>query len=487
LHIAYQQYEKALAIASEMGDKTRAAETYVALATIAYANQDTELAKRLLFQAVADPVLCPRALFVMCALGLLQDDAVLATSALVEFPKLQAEGLSSVDSCLRDQNILTSALLQLQGHIKFARNALLKAVHMYPNSSTIWIELAAFLNQFVATMEVKPADSNATSSVAAHCATAAWAVRSQEGENAAGSSRSALALAAVGHLIAGTGSALIEARSAAMKAVHEAPDSANAWSALAAASFVHGVRSNDANEISMSITATRRCMAAITEERAGPQTVRNAARLASLTTLEHWVDAFLCDAHLALANCTRGSTDAGLPEGTREASLSTVITLCTEATAKYQGDLIKLAPFYALFARAKVCAGSGKEGFATAVQSLKVTTASADAWQMVAGILVHKGLFAEAEACFRQSLSVTVVGSMQRVAVLLRLSLAALRAGNLAVGKEAASEAVRSAGDMPAVRLILGLAKQAGGDSKGAKKEFGKAGEDLASYADALA
>lgn len=557
LHLAYQYYERALSLAQASGHKTRAADVYVALATIAFANNDTDLSKQLLFLAVADPCLCPRALFVMCALGLLKDDAVLATSALAEFPKLQSIGLASADAFLRDQNVLTSSLLQLQGHIKFARNALLKAVRMYPNSSLAWREMASFLNRFTSTMTLDgvaafplppPAaaavDKSGSSgdggggsgagrdtappaadlsngdrrkavhvpvSPAAHCATAAWTVKGKDsscgvgggvgGGRGGGGSGSALGLAAVGHLVAGTEAAVHEACRAAIKAAHETPGSPDAWSAVAAAAFVRGARFNEIKWVETAIAASKRCiLQAAAEEAASPPTIHNTSRVATLQLLEHWARATLCECYLVLAYCGSSSTAAAVEEGggggeaeaegSVAATIATMLSCCTEAVGKYTSQGAspdKLATFYLLVARGKLRLGAAKEAFLTAVQGLKLVPTSADAWQVVAQILEHKGLAAEAEACFRQSLNATVVGSMERVAVLLRLSLCALRAGNSALGKEAAAEAVRAGPTLPAVRLVLGLAKQAAGDAKGAKKEFGKAGPELKAYADCIA
>ena len=528
LHLAYQYYEKALTLAQAAGHKARAADTYVALATIAFANSDTDLSKQLLFQAVADPCLCPRALFVMCALGLLNDDAVLATSALAEFPKLQALGLASADSFLRDQNVLTSSLLQLQGHIKFARNALLKAVHMYPNSSSAWREMAMFLNRFTTTMplaEVTPCapaagtdpgskssgfrgDSDSATgptvesgagsgggtsggikvsrtiiSSAAHCATGAWAVKGQDADGILGSG-SALGLAAVGHLVAGTEAAVHEACRSAIKAAHETPQSPDAWSAVSAAAFVRGARFSEAKWIKIAIAACNRCIVQVAAEHTeSPASIHNASRTAMLQLLEYWAHACLCECYLVLAYCTNtgdvsdGDDAAAAPV---KANITTMISRCNDAIATYtsQGaSADKLAPFYLLVARGKLGLGAAKEAFATAVQALKLVPTSADGWQVAASILEHTGLVAEAEACFRQSLSALQLVAKQRVAILLRLSLSALRFGNTALGLEASIEAVRLGPTMEAVRLLLGISKLASNDVKGGKKELKKAGK----------
>ncbi len=54
----------------------------MALAIVAVANNEVDAAKALLFKAVSDPAQCPHALFVMCSLGLVLGDGVLASAAL---------------------------------------------------------------------------------------------------------------------------------------------------------------------------------------------------------------------------------------------------------------------------------------------------------------------------------------------------------------------------------------------------------------------
>ena len=71
-----------LAAAKSKGSARGQVEAQVALAIVAVANSEAEIAKQLLFAAVADPALCPHALFVMCALGLILRDGVLAAAAL---------------------------------------------------------------------------------------------------------------------------------------------------------------------------------------------------------------------------------------------------------------------------------------------------------------------------------------------------------------------------------------------------------------------
>jgi hypothetical protein len=63
------------------GDKALVARVKVAMACAAFALQQLEAAKTLLFQAVQEPQHFPRALFVMCAFALRTSDGTLAAAA----------------------------------------------------------------------------------------------------------------------------------------------------------------------------------------------------------------------------------------------------------------------------------------------------------------------------------------------------------------------------------------------------------------------
>lgn len=293
--VSYQVFEQALAVAVAANHKIRVAGVHVALAIIAHANNDLDLSKQLLFKAVADPRLCPRALFVMCGLGLQCDDGVLASSALAEFPKLRSNGVKDANQHVADLHWLTSCLLRLQGHAKFARNALLKSVRTFPNSSEMWTMVAEFMTGNPSLMVVDWEDLACKRCAlvldrlmlqlgkckdmqyyrigftllsplvvnmvllrmhawlcffilprylllhlccrldsASPCAEAAGAVRSQNIDKTPGK---ALGLMALGMLVAGRDQDVQEAFRCALKAVHENPTSADSWSVVAISSY----------------------------------------------------------------------------------------------------------------------------------------------------------------------------------------------------------------------------------------------------------
>jgi hypothetical protein len=80
----YQVAEAVLAEAKQHGSARMTADAHTALGIIAASNNELAVAKQFLFQAVVDPTLCPRALHVLCSLGLVQLDETLALAAIGE-------------------------------------------------------------------------------------------------------------------------------------------------------------------------------------------------------------------------------------------------------------------------------------------------------------------------------------------------------------------------------------------------------------------
>ena len=458
LPVSYQAFEKALAAATATAHTVRVAGVHVALGIVAYANADVELSKQLLFKAVADPRLCPRALFVMCGLGLLRDDGVLASSALAEFPKLRSFGMQNMNQHVADLHWLTSCLLRLQGHAKFARNALLKSVRMFPNASAMWARVAAYMNGNPELMVVDWDDLAAKRfDSATPCAEAAWAVRSQNIDKTPGK---ALTLVASGLLVAGRDGDIREAYYSSLKAVHENPSSPDSWSVVAVTAYSQGVRFGDASLLRIATRAAAMCRSQAEDELARiTQAGRESARKAGLAALVDWSLTVECESMLASALCDPDAQQ-------RETLLNAAMQGCTAASEACKSRPGTVATFYVLVARCYV--GLQQYGLAvrTAVQALKIAPGNAPSWQVLGNIFGDMRMFPEAEACFRQSLAATQVGVPARLATFVRLALAALQSENTALCLEAATEAMHMNPQLAPVRLVLGLAKRESGDTK---------------------
>ena len=259
LATSYKVYEEALAVATSTGDKEGIAVVHTALATIACANGEHDLAKQLLFKAVVEPEIYPRALFVMCALGLVIQDATLAASALAEFPKLLSKGVDSFEALLQDQALLQSALCRLQGLSGPALNALAAAIHTFPHMSKLWGDAAALLNANPAAIgggKVPKAKGGYDPYTV--CAVSAQEVRGLQNGDTPGRN---LSLIAAGQLVSGQCRSYAHAVAMATKAVHENPGSVETWATLSAASYAHGATESAAAPMRMAAVAADKCVA----------------------------------------------------------------------------------------------------------------------------------------------------------------------------------------------------------------------------------
>jgi hypothetical protein len=84
LCFTWQAYLQARNLAQESGVREQVADINASLAIVAYCSGEADTARQLLFQAVAEPKLCPPALFIMAALGLAGQDPTLTQAALGE-------------------------------------------------------------------------------------------------------------------------------------------------------------------------------------------------------------------------------------------------------------------------------------------------------------------------------------------------------------------------------------------------------------------
>lgn len=80
--IPFKAYLQARSLADADGQREQVADLNASMAIVAFCSGETDTARQLLFEAVADPRLCPPALFIMAALGIVGRDATLTQAAL---------------------------------------------------------------------------------------------------------------------------------------------------------------------------------------------------------------------------------------------------------------------------------------------------------------------------------------------------------------------------------------------------------------------
>ncbi|KAF4804620.1 Tetratricopeptide repeat protein 37 [Turdus rufiventris] len=122
-------YEKALSVAESENDK---AHILTALAIIEYKLNKVDAAKTLLFKcSLKEP--STESLKALCTLGLVQQDATLATAALKELLKHEKGDDGIYERCL-----IASAVYALQGRNMAVQREVSKAIHSYPDNPTLW-------------------------------------------------------------------------------------------------------------------------------------------------------------------------------------------------------------------------------------------------------------------------------------------------------------------------------------------------------------
>ncbi|XP_063151480.1 superkiller complex protein 3 [Candoia aspera] len=134
-------YEKALAVAESEQDK---AYILTALAIIEYKQNRVDAAKTLLFKCsiLQEPNM--ESLQALCSLGLVKQDATLATAALKELLKHTGKKDNIYKQCL-----LTSAVYALQGRHLVVQRQVSKAVHSNPDNPALWSLLSRLVPRYV--------------------------------------------------------------------------------------------------------------------------------------------------------------------------------------------------------------------------------------------------------------------------------------------------------------------------------------------------
>uniref|UniRef100_A0ABM5FT79 Superkiller complex protein 3 n=1 Tax=Pogona vitticeps TaxID=103695 RepID=A0ABM5FT79_9SAUR len=208
-----KSYEKALSAAENEQDK---ASVLTALAILEYKQNRLDAAKTLLFKCSILQEPNTESLQALCTLGLIAQDATLATAALKELLKHLERKDDLYKRCL-----LTSAVYALQGRSQTVQRQVSKAVHSNPNNPVLW----SLLSRLVPKYTPKNAKGGAVAGTVAHI------LDLNHGKKA-------LLNTAVNQLAYGCHTVEDDKNNALkniQKAVHLFPDDPAAWSVLLAA------------------------------------------------------------------------------------------------------------------------------------------------------------------------------------------------------------------------------------------------------------
>uniref|UniRef100_A0A0P4WDX8 Tetratricopeptide repeat protein 37 n=1 Tax=Scylla olivacea TaxID=85551 RepID=A0A0P4WDX8_SCYOL len=150
-------------------DDSQKSHILVALASLQYKFQNSEEAKKLLFQGSQLQGASLRGLLVLAALGLVLGDAVLTNAALAELTPHQHN-----KEHLHNIAFLRAAEATAKGNIKEAKCILSRTIHQHPSSAPLWRALAQhLLTHLPSTKQSRGANIITVTTAAAACASAA--------------------------------------------------------------------------------------------------------------------------------------------------------------------------------------------------------------------------------------------------------------------------------------------------------------------------
>ncbi|NXD10853.1 TTC37 protein, partial [Nothocercus nigrocapillus] len=383
LQESIKAYEKALSIAESEQDK---AHILTALAIIEYKQNKVDAAKTLLFKcSLKEPN--AESLKALCTLGLVQQDATLATAALKELLK-HVKGENSIyERCL-----FTAAVYALQGRNVEVQRQVSKAIHSNPDNPALW----SLLSQLVPLYTPQKAEGGA---VAGNIAQALDL----------NCGKKVLLNIAVNQLAAGCHSSEDQKNNPLkniQKAIHLCPDNPAAWAVLMAACHAENTIAclNNAEpkrtDLEMTFVST---ISAKTGENNLPANY--------MKTLEDWS---LCQAITSLEETGR---------------ISEAEALCTKglkSCPEHPGLFLLLRQV-----QCKQLLQSHKDLPDTVLEELRKTVVSSStvaAWQWLASVYQSQGMMVAAEMCYRKSLQLaSQQGSWSgKLSSLLRLAMLAL-------------------------------------------------------------
>ncbi|XP_010192458.1 PREDICTED: tetratricopeptide repeat protein 37-like, partial [Mesitornis unicolor] len=377
-------YEKALSVAESEQDKVH---IQTALAIIEYKQNKVDAAKALLFKcSLKEPSL--ESLKALCTLGLVQQDATLATAALKEFLKHDRGDGDPYERCL-----LVSAVCALQGRNVAAQREVSKAIHINPDNPALW----SLLSRLVPLHAPQKAKGGA---VAGHTAHVHDINRGKE----------VLLSIAANQLAAGCHMLEDEKNNPLkniQKAIHLYPDNPVAWAMLMAACHAENT------VVCLNNTQPKRTGLEMTlVSTVSAKTGENNLPRGYIQTLEDWC---LCQAITSLEETGK---------------LSEAEALCTKG--------LKSCPEHpALFlllrqVQCKQLLQSHQELPVTVLEELRkavmASSTSVAAWQWLANVYQSQGMMVGAEMCYRKSLQLaSQQGSWHgKLSSLLRLAMLAL-------------------------------------------------------------
>ncbi|XP_005505066.2 superkiller complex protein 3 isoform X1 [Columba livia] len=377
-------YEKALSVAESEQDK---AHILTALAIIEYKQNKVDAAKTLLFKcSLKEP--STESLKALCTLGLVKQDATLATAALKELLK-HGKG----DDGIYERCLIASAVYALQGKNVAVQREISRAIHRNPDNPALW----CLLSRLVPLYASQKAKGGARAGNIAHV------LDLNHGKEA-------LLNIAVNQLTAGCH--MLEDKKNnplknIQKAIHLFPDNPAAWAVLMAACHAENtvVCLNNTQpkltDLEMTLVST---VSAKTGENNLPRNY--------IQSLEDWC---LCQAITSLE-------EAG--------KLSEAEALCTKGLKSYPEH-----PALFLLLRQVQCQQllqSHKELPDNVLEELRKTvmasSPSVAAWQWLAKVYQSQRMMVGAEMCYRKSLQLaSQQGSWHgKLSSLLRLAMLAL-------------------------------------------------------------
>ncbi|NXN28468.1 TTC37 protein, partial [Nycticryphes semicollaris] len=377
-------YEKALSVAESEQDK---AHILTALAIIEYKQNKVDAAKTLLFKcSLKEP--STESLKALCTLGLVKQDATLATAALKELLKHEKGDDGIYERCL-----IASAVYALQGRNVQVQREVSKAIHSYPGNPALW----SLLSRLVPLHASQKAKGGAVAGNVAHVLDI-----NREKE--------VLLNIAVNQLAAGCHTLEDEKNNPLkniQKAIHLCPDNPAAWAVLMAACHAENT------VVCLNNTQPKRTGLEMTlVSTVSAKTGENNLPRNYIRTLEDWC---LCQAITSLEESDK---------------LSEAEALCTKGLKSHPEH-----PSLFLLLRQIQCKQllqTHRELPDNVLEELRKTvmasSTSVAAWQWLAKVYRSQRMMVGAEMCYRKSLQLaSQQGSMSgKLSSLLGLAMLAL-------------------------------------------------------------
>nr|XP_041567199.1 tetratricopeptide repeat protein 37 isoform X2 [Taeniopygia guttata] len=384
LEESIKAYEKALSVAESEEDK---AHVLTALAMIEYKLNKVDAAKTLLFKcSLKEP--STESLKALCTLGLVKQDATLATAALKELLKHEKGNDGIYERCL-----IASAVYALQGRNVAVQREVSKAIHSYPDNSALW----SLLSRVVPLYASKKSKGGALAGSVAHTLDV-------------NCRKEVLLNIAVNQLVAGCH--MLEDKKNnplknIQKAIHVCPDNPAAWAVLMAACHAENtvvcLNNTEPKRTGLEMTLVSTVSAKTGESNLPHNYVR---------TLEDWC---LCQAITSLEETGKLSE--------AEALCNKGLKNCPEHPALFL--LLRQIQCKQLLQSHKELPDNILEELRKTVMS---SSSSAAAWQWLAKIYQSQRMMTGAEMCYRKSLQLaSQQGSWNgKLSSLLRLAMLAL-------------------------------------------------------------